>query len=279
VTTNTPWWKQPKWLITVLITLLLVTGQMQFGILRTLWVLPAAVGTAVVTEFALSWLVRGRGGSVQSAYISGTSTVILIKSPELWPYAVCAMIAVASKYALTYRGRHLWNPTNFSISALLLVTSVPILSIQMGNSPWIVALVWAVGLLIVTRAGVLHVTLTYLLAFSGFAVLRAGLTGVPIATELAPLTGAMYQFFAFFMITDPPTTVASRRGRIGVVIVIAAVECGIRLLADHPELRPLLAAPPIFALAIVGPIAKWAELRRAAPRTAGPAPVAGTSGA
>lgn len=256
------WWQQPKWLVTLLITILLASGQMQYGILRTLWVLPVAVGTAVVAEFVLSWLVRGRIGSIQSAYISGTSTVILIKAGELWPYALCALIAVASKYALTYRRRHLWNPTNFAISALLLTTSVPILSIQMGNSPWVVAVVWSVGLLIVSRAGVLHVTLAYLVAFTAFAALRSALTDVPFATELAPLTGAMYQFFAFFMITDPPTTVATKKGRIGVVFAIAAVECGIRLLSIHPELRPLLAAPPIFALAIVGPIAKWIDVHR-----------------
>jgi Na+-translocating ferredoxin:NAD+ oxidoreductase RnfD subunit len=268
------WFLQPKWLITFLITLLLVTGQVGFDILRTLWVLPVALGTAVATELLLSWFVRGKVGSIQSAYISGTSTVIMIKAGVLWPYALCALIAVASKYALTYRKHHLWNPTNFAICALLLTTSVPVLSVQMGNSPWIVAIVWAVGLVIVSRAGVLHMTLTYLVAFTAFAGLRSALTGVPFATELAPLTGAMYQFFAFFMITDPPTTVSTRKGRIAVVVVIAAVECAIRMLSVHPELRPLLAAPPIFALAMVGPLAKWIDLVRTRPRAvAAPVPV------
>jgi Na+-translocating ferredoxin:NAD+ oxidoreductase RnfD subunit len=269
------WWLQPRWLITYLITLLLVTGQMNFDILRTLWVLPVALGSAVAAELLFSWLVRGKVGSIQSAYISGTSTVIMIKAGVLWPYALCALIAVASKYALTYRKHHLWNPTNFAISALLLATSVPVLSVQMGNTPWIVAIVWAVGLVIVMRAGVLHLTLTYLIAFTAFAALRTALTGVPFATEMAPLTGAMYQFFAFFMITDPPTTVSTRKGRITVVCVIAAVECAIRLLSVYPELRPLLAAPPIFALAMVGPIAKWIDLYRTgrAPVAAPAAPI------
>lgn len=269
------WWLQPRWLITYLITLLLVTGQMNFDILRTLWVLPVALGSAVAAELLFSWLVRGKVGSIQSAYISGTSTVIMIKAGVLWPYALCALIAVASKYALTYRKHHLWNPTNFAIAALLLSTSVPVLSVQMGNTPWIVAIVWAVGLVIVSRAGVLHLTLTYLVAFTAFAALRTALTGVPFATEMAPLTGAMYQFFAFFMITDPPTTVSTRKGRITVVCVIAAVECAIRLLSVYPELRPLLAAPPIFALAMVGPVAKWIDLYRTsrAPVVAPAAPI------
>lgn len=265
------WWLQPRWLITYLITLLLVTGQMNFDILRSLWVLPVALGSAVAAELLFSWLVRGKVGSIQSAYISGTSTVIMIKAGVLWPYALCALIAVASKYALTYRKHHLWNPTNFAICALLLSTSVPVLSVQMGNTPWIVGIVWAVGMVIVLRAGVLHLTLSYLVAFTMFAALRTALTGVPFATEMAPLTGAMYQFFAFFMITDPATTVSTRKGRITVVFVIAAVECAIRLLSVHPELRPLLAAPPMFALAMVGPVAKWIDLYRTS-RT--PAPVA-----
>jgi hypothetical protein len=58
------------------------------------------------------------------------------------------------------------------------------------------------------------------------------------------------------------------RGRVVVAIVIALVEFAIRLTdldALHvPELEFLLRAPPLFALAIVGPIAKWLELRRLA---------------
>ncbi|MEZ5978870.1 MAG: RnfABCDGE type electron transport complex subunit D [Planctomycetota bacterium] len=260
--TRPRWWLQPKWLITVLITILLATGQIQYGILRNIWVLPVAVGAALATETLLSLSIRGRIGSVQSAYISGTSTVILIKAPDLWPYALCAAIAVASKYALTYRRRHLWNPTNFAISALVLTTSVPILSIQMGNTPWVVALVWTIGLLIVSRAGVLHVTLAYLAAFVAFAYLRSLVLPVGFWTEVSPLTGAMYQFFAFFMVTDPPTTVSTRKGRILVVVLIAAVECAIRLLPHDPAYTKLLVAPPILALAIVGPVAKWIDIRR-----------------
>jgi len=74
----------------------------------------------------------------------------------------------------------------------------------------------------------------------------------------------MYQLFIFFMITDPRTTVASRRGRIGVAVLVAIAEALIRVAADThvPLPTAFLAAPPILALAIVGPIAKWLDLRR-----------------
>ena len=57
-----------------------------------------------------------------------------------------------------------------------------------------------------------------------------------------------------------------KRGRVLVVVLIAVVEMGIRLLdqVDLPLLDPLLTAPPIFALFFVGPIAKALELRKQA---------------
>ena len=259
----------PKWLITILITLILVIGQVRFQILESLAVLPVAIGTAIAVELTLSRTVRGRFGSIQSAYISGTSMSVLTQTQQgyLWPFALGAAISICSKYALTYRGRHLWNPTNFGISLLVLLApaSVSILSEQWGNDMGPVLVVWTVGLLVASRAKILHVTATYAVSFLAFAGLRSALTGSDYLLEIAPITGPMYQLFLFFMITDPPTTVRSRRGRMLVAFLIAAVECGIRLLDHAPvsSLMPLQQAPPIFALAIVGPIAKLWDLRRA----------------
>ena len=259
----------PKWLITILITLILVVAQLSVDLLSNLWILPATLGAAVATEAVLSRVVRGHFVSIQSAYISGISMTILTKPQQglLWPFMLGAAISIASKYALTYKGRHLWNPTNFGISVILLIApgSVAVLSTQFDNSIWPLLVIWTVGFLVASRAKILHVTGAYLVAFVALAGLRAGLTGEAFLTELAPVTGPMYQLFLFFMITDPATTVRSKRGRIGVAVLIAVVECGIRLLDELPTLTPfhaLLEAPPIFALAIVGPIAKFIDLRR-----------------
>ncbi len=257
----------PKWLITILITLILVVGQLAFQILESLWVLPVAIGSAICFEMLLSKVVRGRIGSLQSAYISGTSMSVLTQTQQgyLWPFALGAALSITSKYALTYRGRHLWNPTNLGISLLVLLapSSVSILSEQWGNSLNTVMIVWVVGLLVASRAKILHVTLTYAASFLMFAGLRCAITGSAYWNEIAPITGPMYQLFLFFMITDPPTTVSSRRGRMLVAFLIAALECLIRL-SDHLAigwLVPLQQAPPIFALAILGPIAKFLVLR------------------
>jgi len=140
--------------------------------------------------------------------------------------------------------------------------SVAILSHQWGNHLATNAVIWAFGLLIAARVRVLHVTLTYVICYGLLAAARSAIVGTPLVAELAPITGPMYQLFIFFMITDPKTTVGSMRGRIGVAALVAVAEAGIRLAGDYhvAALGLLYPAPPILALAIVGPLAKAVDL-------------------
>jgi enediyne biosynthesis protein E5 len=260
----------PRYLVSFLITLILVLGEARYGILGGYDRLVTALGVCTATELALSRLVRGRFANVASAYITGISLALLIKprADLLWPFALGGFLAIASKYVLQYRGRHLWNPSNFAISLLLLAApaSVSILSHQWGNDLATNAVIWCFGLLIVARVRLLHVTLTYAVGFVALAALRTRIVGGPFLAEIAPITGPMYQLFIFFMITDPKTTVSTLRGRMIVAAVVALAEAAIRLGGDFhvAALAPLYPAPPILALAIVGPIAKWIDVRRLA---------------
>jgi len=267
----------PRYLISFLITLILVLGQVFYGILGGYERLAITLSVCVITEIALSWLIRGRIASPQSAYVTGISLALLLKPQAglLWPFALGAFLAIASKYVLTLRGRHIWNPSNFAISLLLVLapTRIAILSHQWGNQLATNAVIWAFGLLIASRSRVLHVTLTYVVCYLVLATLRSGLVGTPLLAELAPITGPMYQLFIFFMVTDPRTTVHTRRGRMIVVAIVALVEALIRLAGDYnvAALSPLYPAPPILALAIVGPIAMAIDLMRSAKSTPAPA--------
>ena len=265
----------PRYLIVFLITLVLVVGEARYSILGGYERLATTLGVCLATELWLSWWLRGRVANLASAYITGISLALLTKpqSNILWPFALGAFLAIASKYVLTYRGRHLWNPSNFAIALLVLVASdsVAILSHQWGNDIGTNLVIWAFGLVIAWRARVLHVTLTYVACFVAFAILRHFIVGGPLLAELAPITGPMYQLFVFFMVTDPRTTVSTRRGRMIVVAIVALVETLIRLGGDFQLsfLRPFYVSPPILALAIVGPIAMWWDLRRTARRSDG----------
>ena len=124
------------------------------------------------------------------------------------------------------------------------------------------AIIWTLGSIIVWRAGRLHISATYVASFLFFSFIRSAITGNPWLAVAAPITGPMYQLFIFFMITDPRTTVGTMRGRILVAALVAVVEAAIRLAADHQvaALTLLYPAPPILALAIVGPVAKAVDL-------------------
>lgn len=268
----------PKHAITALITTILVVGELSYGVVGGFGKLALILGSCVVLEEVLSRFLLGkRPASLQSAYISGVSLAILLRPQGglLWPFIAGAILTIGSKYVLRFKGRHLWNPSNLGIAVLLLLApnQVAILSHEFGNALAANAVIWVLGLLVASRAKVLHISLTYAAAFVLFALLRSAIVGSPVAAEVGPLTGPMYQLMVFFMLTDPRTTVGTRRGRMIVVAIIAALECAIRLGndLDVPLAAWLAPAPPILALAIVGPIALAIDLARR-DRT-GPEPV------
>ena len=258
----------PRYLIAFLITLVLAAGQLRYNIIGGYDRLVLALAVCMATEALLSWFDRGKVVNLQSAYIIGISLTLLIKpqGAALWPFIIGGFLAISSKYVLRYRDNHLWNPTNFAICALLLAAPdrVSVLSHQFGNDIATNLVIWTFGLVIAARVGVLHITLTYVASFLLLNSARAALLGQPVVSEIAPITGPMYQLFIFFMITDPRTVVRGRRRQMVVAVLIAVMETLIRFAADKgmPLPTAFSAAPPLLALATVGPLAKWLDLRR-----------------
>jgi Na+-transporting NADH:ubiquinone oxidoreductase subunit NqrB len=203
----------------------------------------------MVAELVLGRFFLGKWPHLASAYITGISVGILVRSPAYWPFALCSLIAITSKYVLRYKGRHLWNPSNFGISVLLFLAGdiVASLSIQWGNFLLPMIVIWALGSVIIWRLKRFHITGTYVVFFFLFAFLRSWMTGSPWQAEVAPITGPEYQLFIFFMITDPKTTVRSTRGQCIVAFAVALVEMIMRL-------NQIIYAP-FYALFLVGPVA------------------------
>ena len=261
----------PRYLIAFLITLVLVVAQLRYHIAGGYDRLILSLAVCTATEALLSWFDRGKVINLQSAYISGISLTLLTKPQggALWPFALGGFLAISSKYVLRYRGNHLWNPTNFAICALLLAAPehVTELSHQFGNDLTTNLVIWAFGLVIAYRVGALHITLTYVASFLLLNSARAALFGQPILAEIAPITGPMYQLFIFFMITDPRTTVRGRARQMGVAVLIAIMETLFRFASDQGWPLPIAfsAAPALLALATVGPVVKFLDLRRTVP--------------
>jgi len=241
----------------IFISLILLVGHISFGILEGYETVLITIGTSIAVDLIVGRIIYGKWKNIASAYISGISVSILIRSTFYWPYVLTAAISILSKYVIRYHGRHIWNPSNFGISWMLLFAPLFVagLSVQWGNDLLPMLVIWMLGMVIVYKAKKFHVTITYVISFIGFAFLRSLITQDPFLAEVAPITGPMYQLFIFFMITDPPTNVRSKKGQILVVFIVALVELILRLNQ--------FVYAPFYALAIVGPIAKYIDLRLA----------------
>jgi Na+-translocating ferredoxin:NAD+ oxidoreductase RnfD subunit len=252
-----------RYLAPMLITAILMVGQLSYGLLESFTRTALAIATAMLIELALGRLFYGKFPHLASSYISGISIGILIRSPAFWPYALCSAVSITSKYAIRWKGRHLWNPSNFAICTMLLLApeAVSTLSIQWGNAIWPMLVVWLLGAIITWRVNRFHITATYVLSFLVFAALRGLITGHGFLAEVAPITGPMYQLFIFFMITDPRTTVKPKWAQCLVAFLVAAMEMVLRLAENIHA--------PYYALTIVGPIAVvfeiWRTTRKQAP--------------
>ena len=238
----------------VFITLILLVGNLSFGILESYSRTLLAIAMSMMGELILGRIFLKKWPHPASAYITGISVGILLRSPAYWTYALCAALSITSKYALRFRNRHIWNPSNFGICAMLFLASDSVagLSIQWGNNLASLIVIWILGSVIVWRARRLNITATYVASFIALSFLRAWITGDPWQSEVSPITGPMYQLFIFFMITDPKTTVRSRTGQSIVAVAIAVVEFFMRL--DSSVYAPL------YALFWVGPAALFIEM-------------------
>jgi Na+-translocating ferredoxin:NAD+ oxidoreductase RnfD subunit len=243
-----------RYVAPLFITCILLVGHLSYGILESYQKTALAIVAAIVVELILGRIFFGKWLNLASAYITGISVGILVRSPAYWPYALCSVISIMSKYVLRVKGRHIWNPSNFGIAVLLFLApeTMAVLSIQWGNNLLPIVVIWTLGSIIIWRARRFHISATYVLSFFLFAFLRSWITGDPWQAEVAPITGPMYQLFVFFMITDPKTTVRSRVGQCIVAFCVALVEFFLRL--DQ------VVYAPIFALFFVGPAANLIEI-------------------
>ena len=246
----------------VFITIILLAGHLSFGILESYQRTLLAIATSIVAEMILGRIFLRQWPNLASAYISGISVGILVRSPAFWPYALCSLLAITSKYVLRVKGRHIWNPSNFGICAMLFLASdsVATLSIQWGNNLWAMLVIWLLGSAIIWRLRRFHICTVYVLSFCALSFLRSWITGDPWLSEVSPITGPEYQLFIFFMITDPKTTVKSKLGQCVVAFCIAAAEMFFRL--DQSIYAPL------YALFCVGPTALLIEMWRNSRRPA-----------
>lgn len=107
--------------ITVLSTLLVYgIGWLDFGI--------SAVNASVIllsvllTQYICTYVFRLPKYDPRSSLISGLSLCLLLRTNSLLLVIVTAFITITSKFTLRWGEKHICNPTNFGLIAMMLLT-------------------------------------------------------------------------------------------------------------------------------------------------------------
>jgi Na+-transporting NADH:ubiquinone oxidoreductase subunit NqrB len=183
----------------------------------------AAVLIAAIVTQAVGSRAAGIRFDPKSAAISGLSLSLLLRSNSIGWLLLAAVIAVGSKFVIRVRGKHLFNPTNGAIVALLLFTHrVWVSPGQWGNVAFFGFLIVCLGGLVVNRAARSDVTYAFIASWAAVLVGRSLMLGEPLTIPLHRLENGALLLFTFFMISDPKTTPDSRAGRILFAMLVAA---------------------------------------------------------
>lgn len=183
----------------------------------------ALLGAALLTQWACTRLWRLPAFDPRSALISGLSLCLLLRTNSAALAVSAAVVTIASKFVLRVRGKHVFNPTNFGIVALMLATggAVWVSPGQWGSVAFFGFLIACLGGLVVNRAARSDVTYAFLAFYLTVLFGRALWLGQPMAIPLHQVKSGAFLIFTFFMISDPKTTPDSRAGRILFALLVA----------------------------------------------------------
>jgi len=205
-----------------------LTALLAYGLLQLDFEIGAAqaavtIGTALIVQWIATRCTRLPSFDARSALISALSLCLLCRSNTLWLCAAAAVLAIAGKFVFRWHGKHIFNPTNFSIVALMLVTDgrVWVSPGQWGNVVFFAFLMACLGGLVVMRAGRADVALAFLGCWCALIFGRSLWLGEPMTIPLHRLQNGALLLFAFFMISDPRTTPDSRAGRLVFAALVA----------------------------------------------------------
>ena len=208
------------------------------------------LSTVLAAQYAAPRLWRLPAFDARSVLISGLSLCLLLRTNSALLAVAGALLAVFGKFLVRVRGKHVFNPTNFAIVALLLTGEAWVSPGQWGNAAFFGFLLACLGGLVVNRAARSDVTIAFLLAYGGLVFARSLWLGEPMAIPLHRLQNGALLIFAFFMISDPRTTPDSRAGRIlfASLVAVGAAYVQFRLFRTNGLLWSLACFSPLVPI-------------------------------
>lgn len=208
-------------IVTLSSLLLYGVGQLDFDL--SLAQAVVTIGTALAVQWLGDGLIGApRHSGAKSALISSLSLCLLLRTDHVFWAAAGAAIAVGSKFVIRAGGKHVFNPTNGALVALLLVTDeVWVSPGQWGTNATLAFAFACAGLAVVHRSARSDVTVAFLASYAALVIWRSLQLGEPMTIPLHRLQSGAFLLFAFFMISDPKTTPNARVARIAFAMAVA----------------------------------------------------------
>lgn len=242
----------PRLHIAAVILSIHVLGQVALGFRVSVPQIAAAILSCAVVEACITLISERRVVWPASAMLTGSGVALILRdvgtnvgdhwsTRNWWLFAVIAVGSLLSKYAIRWRGSHVFNPSNLGlVVAFLILGSGRIEPLDFWWGPldvWMLVAYWSIivgGLLITERLGLLELAgafwVTFALAMGVLAAIGHCFLAPWSATPVCDgrfwwtvVTSPEVLVFLFFMITDPRTVPSARRARIGFGVAVGVV--------------------------------------------------------
>lgn len=230
----------------------LITGILFLGWHIQVWHYLTLATACLGTQFLLAHFTNKDYGSWRSALITTLGLCLLLKANHLPTYALAGVAAIASKYAFQHGKKHFFNPANFGIVVVLLLTGDAWVSPgQWGHNAVLCFGFVALGALVTHKVGRWDTSAVFLGLFAAltfaYDVLYKGWTVDVWAHKMC--SGSLL-LFAFFMITDPRAIPDHRRARMlwAALIAVAVFIVGTQFYVHTAVIWVLFLASPLTPL-------------------------------
>lgn len=205
--------------------------------------------TCLLTQFIFTSITTRDYYSLLSAAISSLSLCLMLKTGTMVVAVLAAFLSIAEKFALRYKGKHFFNPTNFGICVTILLTHQAWISPgQWGNNAFLLLLIGSLGFFVLIKVKRFDTALAFLVTFTGLLACRhIFYQGWPADFLLHQLQSGTLLLFTFFMITDPVSTPSHPVARIGWAAAVG-------VLAFILQSYYFVNGAPVWALFVLSPI-------------------------
>ncbi len=215
-----------------------------------LWHAPLVFAACLATQRLCSRALCVSDTGWLSPVITSFGLTLLLRSDQSFPFLLAAIVAIASKFLLRIKGRHILNPANAGLCAALLATPHAWCSpTQWGESAALLLWMTALGLAVAHRAFRSDASLAFLTSFIALKGARVFWLGQDKSVLAHQLQSGSLLLFAFFMISDPKTTPRARRARLAFGIAVACVAFALQLyFINNAVVWALLVCAPLTPL-------------------------------